>query len=86
MSRQYQNQTEYIAEQISLLRERAALAKDSEEGGFFSSGFMDSFSQNTSFTGKKMTEPVDIKSYNWFSDLIPSLEITVNSTYDEGGI
>ena len=77
--RQYQNQTEYLSEQINLLRERAALSKDTEEGGFFSSGFMDSFSKNTSFTGQKMSGSVDVKSYNWFSDLIPSLKITVSS-------
>lgn len=79
LARQYQNQTEYLSEQINLLRERAALSKDTEGGGFFSSGLFDSFSKNTSFTGQKMSGSVDVKSYNWFSDLIPSLRITVSS-------
>ena len=80
LSRQYQSQTEYLSEQISLLRERASLmARQNEFGGFWSMDFLDSGTKGGSFTGNKMNGASTVESYSWLSDLTPMLKVTVNN-------
>lgn len=83
LTKQYQNQTDYLSEQINLLRERASLMNaQAEGGGFFSFGFMDSFTKNGNFSGDKMNGSQTVESYSWVSDLVPMLKVTVDNIED----
>ena len=79
LTKAYATQSDYLSEQIVLLRERAALMNEQNEGGFFNWGFMDSFTKGGGFTGERMNGSKTVESYSWLSDLIPQLSITVNN-------
>ena len=80
LAKQYQNQTDYLSQQITLLRERAALmSRQNEFGGFFSFNFMDTGTRGGNFTGNKMNGSSTVESYSWISDLIPMLKVTTNN-------
>lgn len=82
LAKAYGEESDYLSQQIVLLRERAALMNEQEKGGFFSWGFMDSFTKGGGFTGERMNGSKSVESYSWLSDLIPLLKITVNNTQE----
>ena len=79
LAKSYKEQSDYLSEQVNLLRERAALMNEQNEGGFFSWGFMDSYTKGGGFTGQHMGDSKTIESYSWLSDLIPTLSLSVKN-------
>lgn len=75
LTEQYKLQTEYMSEQLDMLKERISLMNESQSNGFH---FMDNFATST-YKGGVMDSPVTIESYNWWSGLIPALSETVHN-------
>ena len=76
LSKTYQDQSYYLAEQINLLRERAALMNQQNERGFFNMFWTGTVGGG--FTGQHMKESQSVESYSWLNDLSPNIKVTVD--------